>query len=90
VCRARRRIVYALFARVTLVVACRSPVSRVSARHLHAAVLFRARRRVAFTSIARAVRTRCHALYVREIQSFAYSHSCQLISYLFNHPQLKQ
>jgi hypothetical protein len=60
VCRARRRIVYALFARVTLVVACRSPVSRVSARHLHAAVLFRARRRVAFMSIARAVRTRCH------------------------------
>jgi hypothetical protein len=60
-----------------------------------AAMLFCARRRVSFMSVARPVRTRgrapftCITLYPHEIKSFAYNHSCHLISYLFNHPQLK-
>jgi hypothetical protein len=67
-----------------------------------AAVLFRVRRRVSFASVARVVRTRCarrscvsrtvrayRALSAREIKPFAYNYSCELISYLFYHSQLK-
>jgi hypothetical protein len=65
----------------------------VRAYRARAAVLFRARRRVSFASVARVIRMRCHApftLSAREIKLFAYNYSCELISYLFSHPQLKQ
>jgi hypothetical protein len=85
----------------------------ICAYRAHAAVLFRARRRESFASVARVVRTRCRApfalprafrvlshalphavraylaLSAREIKPFAYNYSCELISYLFNHQQLK-
>jgi hypothetical protein len=70
----------------------------VRAYRTRVAVLFRTRRRVSFASVVRVVRTRCRApfalsralpravraLSAREIKSFAYIYSCELISYLFN------
>jgi hypothetical protein len=41
-----------------------------------------------YPRVSRVIRA-YHALSAREIKLFAYNHSCQLISYLFNHPQLK-
>jgi hypothetical protein len=67
-----------------------------------AVVLFRARRsrvsRVLFSRVvACCSRVSCalphvvrvyRALSARDIKPLAYIHSCQLISYLFNHPQM--
>jgi hypothetical protein len=62
-------------------------------------VLFRVRHHVLFARVVarrsrvsralpRVVRA-YRVLSAHEIQPFTYNHSCQLISYLFNHPQLK-
>jgi hypothetical protein len=69
----------------------------VRAYRARAVVLSRARRRESLASVARVVRTRCRApchapyraLSAREIKSFAYNYSCELISYLFHHQLLK-
>jgi hypothetical protein len=74
----------------------------VRAYRARAAILFRARRRESFASVARVVARRSRVsralpravraystLSAREIKSFAYNYSCELISYLFNHQLLK-
>ena len=65
-------------------------------RRTRAAVLCHAHRRVSRVLFARVVTRRSRVsravrmLSAREIKSFVYNLSCQLISYLFNHPQFKQ
>jgi hypothetical protein len=75
----------------------------VRAYRARAAVLFRAgRSRVSHVLFARVVARRSrvsralpravrafHTLSAREIKSFAYNYSCELISYLFNNQLLK-
>jgi hypothetical protein len=63
--------------------ACRGAVSRASSRVVRECHACRSH------ALSRAIRT-YRALSAREIKPFAYNHSCRLISYLFNHPQLER
>jgi hypothetical protein len=89
------RVLCAYHARVAVLFRARRHVSFVSVvravcmrcrvRFAHV-VACRSRVSHALPRVVRAYR----ALSAREIKPFAYNHSCQLISYLFNQPQLKQ